>query len=84
MSAKDFKTLCDNWMNPEDEFLRPPRCDLQDSDNIIDWCVEEWNLFCWLYENDLFEIAYNYVTQNNEWKYYSFRSDNWEIIHCNF
>ncbi len=80
----DYEKLCNDWMNPEEEYLQPPRCDRQDTDDIIAFCMEEWNLFCYLYEKDLFEYAWNYVNQNNEWKYYTFKSDNWEIIHCNF
>lgn len=73
MEENDFKVLCDNFNFPQ--------WDNWDSDQHIIWCVQEWNMFTYLYTRGLYEIAWNYVNQNN---YENHLLENDEVVHCNF
>lgn len=59
--------------------------DKQDTDNKISRCQEQWNLFMWLYVNNLYVIAFEFG-KNADFGEYDFKyyESEWEFWHCNY
>ena len=74
------KLQCDNLIQNED-FLW---FDKQDTDNKISRCQEQWNLFLWLYVNDLYDVAFEFGKNADFGEYDKYYNDEWEFWHCSY